>query len=200
MTPPTTSTQSPASPPASSPILEAVYPSLEQAAAVADSCTRLMRSFAKVRAQVLALARHDVEWSAQLLITKLAVEGPIRSSALAELVQSDPSTVSRQVAALVKAGYVERRADPADGRASLLVITTGGEQIYEEHCRLRNEHYQRTLAGWSEAECETFATMMSRFTDDIDSARPTWFSAEGAAHSERRSAQGATQPAGRRLA
>jgi DNA-binding MarR family transcriptional regulator len=144
-----------------------------------------MRSFAKVRAQVLALARHDVEWSAQLLITKLAVEGPIRSSALAELVQSDPSTVSRQVAALVNAGYVERRADPADGRASLLVITSRGEQIYEEHRRLRNEHYQRMLAGWSEADCESFAAMMARFGDDIDQARSGWFTAESAPRDDR---------------
>jgi DNA-binding MarR family transcriptional regulator len=163
-----------------------VLPSIDGAAAVAESCTQLMRSFAKIRTQVLALARHDVEWSAQLLITKLAVEGPIRSSALAELVQSDPSTVSRQVAALVKAGYVERRADPIDGRASLLVVTARGEQIYEEHRQLRNEHYQHTLAEWTDAECLSFAAMMSRFTDDIDKARPSWFSGESAASSVRR--------------
>src|ERR1700760_1526656 len=105
-------------------------PSLEAASSVAESCVRLMRGFARVRSQLLALARDDVDWSAHLLITKLAVAGPLRSSALAELLPADPSTVSRQVATLVKDGFVERRADPQDGRASLLVVTERGEQVY----------------------------------------------------------------------
>ncbi len=101
-------------------------PSLEAAAAVADSCSKLMRGFGRVKSQLLALARGDVDWSAQLLITRLAADGPVRLSELAEKMQADPSTISRQVATLVKDGYVERRADPVDGRASLLVVTDRG--------------------------------------------------------------------------
>ena len=102
---------------------DALPPPIDAAAAVADSCIRLMRGFARVKTQLLALARDDVDWSARLLITWLAAEGPMRSSELADKVQSDPSTVSRQVASLVKDGYVERRADPVDGRASLLAAS-----------------------------------------------------------------------------
>ncbi len=104
-----------------------------------------------------------------------SVDGPIRSSDLAEKVQADPSTVSRQVATLVKDGYVERQADPMDGRASLLVITERGRQFHAEHVRLRNEHYQRVLADWTEQECQTFAAMTARFSDDIDAAQSSWF-------------------------
>ena len=92
-------------------------PSLPAAAAVADSCGKLVRGFARVKSQLLALTHDDVDWSAHLLITQLAGEGPMRLSALAELVHADPSTVSRQVATLVRDGYVERRADPTDRRA-----------------------------------------------------------------------------------
>ena len=46
-------------------------------------------------------------------------DGPICASALAEMVQSDPSTISRQVAALVRDGLLKRRADPIDGRARI---------------------------------------------------------------------------------
>src|ERR1700761_4947179 len=98
-----------------------------------------MRGFAPVKSPLLALARDDADWSAHLLITRLAAEGPVRASELAEKVQADPSTVSRQVASLVKSGYVERRADPVDGRASLLVLTDRGQEFYAEHLRLRNE-------------------------------------------------------------
>jgi DNA-binding MarR family transcriptional regulator len=175
VTPAATSVQ--AVSPTVSPTVSASAPqlSIDDAAAVAESCTRLMRSFGKIRARVLAMARHDVDWSANLLITKVALNGPIRSSALAELVKSDPSTVSRQVATLVKDGYVERHADPEDGRASLLQITPRGAEVCEEHKRLRNEHYQRMLANWSAAECRSLATMMSRFADDMETARPRWF-------------------------
>lgn len=150
-------------------------PSLETAATVAESCLRLMRGFAQVKTQLLALARDDAYWSGYLLINRLAVDGPVRSSELAEKVHADPSTVSRQVAMLVKDGYVERQADPLDGRASLLVITDRGREFHAEHVRLRNEHYQRVLADWTEEECQLFATMTARFTDGIDAAQASWF-------------------------
>jgi DNA-binding MarR family transcriptional regulator len=76
---------------------------------------------------------------------------------------------------LVKDGYVERRADPEDGRASLLVVTARGDAVYQEHRRLRNEHYQKMLAEWSEEECRVFVQLTTRFTDGIDQSWPVWF-------------------------
>src|SRR5664279_3483631 len=98
-------------------------PSREDVVAVADTFMSLMRSFNRAKARMLAAAQHDVEWSAHMVLRCLANDGPMRSSALADCLQSDPSTISRQVAAMVKDGLLERRADPEDGRASLLVLT-----------------------------------------------------------------------------
>ena len=81
----------------------------------------LMRTFTKVRSRSIAAAAQDVERSAHIVLRFVANEGPMRATAVAEGLQSDPSTVSRQVAALVKHGLLERRADQDDGRASLLV-------------------------------------------------------------------------------
>ena len=64
-----------------------------------------------------------VDRSTIFLLKALAMHGPRRSSELAAAVHSDPSTVSRQVAALVRDGLIERQADPEDGRASVLVPT-----------------------------------------------------------------------------
>ena len=61
--------------------------------------------------------------SAIILLKTLVLNGPTRSSALAAAVHSDPSTVSRQVAALVRDGLLERQADQEDGRASLIAAT-----------------------------------------------------------------------------
>ncbi|CAI7976711.1 MULTISPECIES: MarR family winged helix-turn-helix transcriptional regulator [Parafrankia] len=146
----------------------------EQVAQLADDLARLMRGLTRARAQLLAKARHDVEWAAQILISHLAAGGPMRLGALATSVQSDPSTVSRQIAALVRTGYVERRADPDDGRAVVLYVTEAGEQVYRDHLQVRNERYQGMLARWSSEDLVTFATMLRRFGDDMEAHQPAW--------------------------
>src|SRR5688500_11815278 len=67
-----------------------------------------------------ALAGDGRDRAALVLLYPLARLGPLRQSALADLVHADPSTVSRHVAALVEQGLVRRVADESDGRASRL--------------------------------------------------------------------------------
>ena len=143
-------------------------------AAVADSVTELLRSFGKARARMLAAAAHDVEWSARVLLKCIASEGPLRASDVAEYLRSDPSTVSRQVAALVKDGLLERRADPADGRASLLALTAKADAVLAEHDQIRMEHFAHVLNGWSETELRRFATLLRRFTEAYDAENGAW--------------------------
>lgn len=145
-------------------------PSREDVAAVADNFVTLMRSFIRARSRLLAAAAHDVEWSAHILLRSVASEGPMRASALAECVQSDPSTVSRQVAALVKDGLLERRADPVDGRASLLMTTAKAEQILADHDEVRLQHFGDMLADWTDRDLRRFAGLLNRFTADFDAA------------------------------
>ena len=142
--------------------------------AVADTFVKLMRTFVRTRSRLLAAAKHDVEWSAHMLLRYLSMEGPMRSSVLAERVESDPSTVSRQVAALVRDGLVERRADPEDGRATLLVPTAKADTILREQNEIRLQHFGRMLAGWSADDLRTFAALLARFTKDYDEASTSW--------------------------
>lgn len=147
-----------------------------QVAAVADTLVELMRSFARARARMLAAAAHDVEWSAHVLLKTLHNEGPMRAGALAESIHSDPSTVSRQVAALVKDGLLERRADPVDGRASLLVLTPKADEVLAEHNDIRLDFFARTLHNWTPDELDQFAALLARFTSDYENANSDWMS------------------------
>jgi len=104
-----------------------------------------MRSFHRAKAQFVAATEHDVAWSAHVVLARLATEGPLRAGELAELIQSDPSTVSRQVASIVKAGLVKREADPDDGRASLLVLTEEGRRVYRQQLDVRSRHMATML-------------------------------------------------------
>ena len=143
-------------------------------AAVADTFVALMRTFVRTRSRLLAAAKHDVEWSAHVLLRALSLEGPMRSSALADRIESDPSTVSRQVAALVRDGLVERRADPEDGRATLLVPTPKADAILREQNQIRLQHFDRMLAHWSASDLRTFGELLQRFTNDYDEANTNW--------------------------
>lgn len=146
----------------------------QQVAQLAEDLARLLRGLARARSQFLARARDDMEWAAQVLISHLASGGPMRLGALATSVQSDPSTVSRQIAALVREGYVERQADPDDGRAVVLVVTEAGRQVHQDHIGVRNERYQTMLSTWSSEDLVTFATLLRRFGDELELHQPTW--------------------------
>ena len=143
-------------------------PAREDIAAVSDNFVSLMRVFVKARARMLAAAEHDVEWSAHILLRFVANEGPVRASAIAEGTQSDPSTVSRQVAALVKDGLLERRADQGDGRASLLVVTEKAQAVLAEHDEIRISHFADMLDGWTPEDLRRFAILLAQFTDDFE--------------------------------
>jgi DNA-binding MarR family transcriptional regulator len=140
---------------------------------VADNFVALMRSFGRAKARFVAAAEHDVEWTAQIILRQLSVNGPMRASALADCLRSDPSTVSRQVAALVKDGLLERRSDAEDGRASILVLTPRADEVIAHHDQLRLEHFATMLADWDEPDLERFAELLARFTVDFDAASAT---------------------------
>jgi DNA-binding MarR family transcriptional regulator len=113
-----------------------------------------------------------VDRSAIMLIKQLVVLGPSRSSALAAAVHSDPSTVSRQIAALVRDGLVERRADPDDGRASVLVPTEAGLKLLEEQRRRIGLALARVIRQWAPEDVDTFLKLLERFTIDHEANLP----------------------------
>lgn len=82
----------------------------------------------------------------------------------------DPSTVSRAVAALVSQGLVERRADPGDGRASILVITLAGHAALAEARGWYDDLMRRALADWDTEEVDALISMLARLTTDIEGA------------------------------
>jgi DNA-binding MarR family transcriptional regulator len=149
-------------------------PSPAATGAVADSMLDLLRTVRKAKARMVADARGDVESATQLLLHTVAAHGPLRTSALAESVHSDLSTVSRQVGALVAGGLLERRADPADGRACLLALTPAGEAAVTDHERGRANFFAAVLDGWAQDELRQFAGLLDRFTASYDHVHAAW--------------------------
>src|SRR3954469_24275188 len=63
------------------------------------------------------------------VLARVRLLQPVRISDVAEDMDNDRSTVSRQVAELTALGCVERHADPADGRVVVLTLTPLGEDV-----------------------------------------------------------------------
>jgi DNA-binding MarR family transcriptional regulator len=129
---------------------------------------RLVRLMERSHARYAARQPDGLERAAFLLLVQLVKCGPQRLSTLADAVHSDVSTVSRQVAALVKSGLVERRADPSDGRASLVAASELGERTFQARRRRRNEMFAELMADWSVIDRRQLRTLVSRFNDDFE--------------------------------
>src|SRR3984957_14979159 len=166
---------------ASSPVPAA--PSRAATDAVAGSVLGLLRTVRKAKARMMAAAGDDVESATALLLHSVATLGPVRTSALAASVHSDLSTVSRQVGVLVAAGLLERRADPADGRACLLALTPAGQAAVAEHERGRADFFAAVLDGWAEDELRQFAGLLDRFTASYDHVHAAWIAERAATRS-----------------
>lgn len=140
----------------------------DRAEAVVDQIVRFFRLMKRASARFASQRQDGIEQAAYTLLAVLATEGPQRTTALAEAVHSDTSTVSRQVGALVRHGLVQRQADPADGRACLLAATDTGLEIFDSQRRARTEQMAEVLGRWSSDDLRTVATLLERLNTDFE--------------------------------
>jgi len=103
------------------------------------------------------------------LLAQLLATGPTRATDLAELAGLDLSTVSRHLSTLEADGYVDRAADPADGRATLLHVSPAGQRYLAEVRRQRREVLAEAVAGWSEKNLTTLTRLTRRLAKDMES-------------------------------
>ncbi|MET0415297.1 MAG: MarR family transcriptional regulator, partial [Actinoplanes sp.] len=130
--------------------------------------------------KVIRLTKHDmarqntaVPSGALGVLAIIAVGRGCHGKDLAAECALDPSTVSRAVAALVKAGLVARTADPDDGRASVLTATEAGRRALEEVLTCYDHRLVDALRDWTAEELRTFTTLLHRFTGDLKTTTPT---------------------------
>lgn len=92
----------------------------------------------------------------ELLLMHLWDSGPQRQSDLAAVFDTDSASMTRTVQRLERAGFVRRRPDPDDGRATLVDCTTAGMALRERIERL-----------WSQLEVDTVGEMPARVRAEL---------------------------------
>jgi DNA-binding MarR family transcriptional regulator len=144
-------------------------------AAIEQAMTRLVRmaTQSRMKAHLAEQTGLAIDRAAYVALAALAQSGPMRLSELAARVAVDASTASRQVQQLERAGLLDRVADPADRRASLLRLSGEGERVLAVLRQARRALFERALAGWTAAEQRTFATLLARMADDLEASVTT---------------------------
>lgn len=95
------------------------------------------------------------------VIAALGRLGEVRIAELAAELWVDPSVVSRHVGPLEKTGHIERRADPTDGRASLLRLSAAGTDVLTLVRDRRRDHLEHALHGWPSERVATLTDALS---------------------------------------
>jgi DNA-binding MarR family transcriptional regulator len=137
---------------------------------VAEQLMAMLRGFKGLHGDVTDRVGLRVEMPAAAVLGVLAERGPSRASTLAELLRLDLSSVSRQVAALEREGWVQRERDPADQRASLLELSPAGRDLLDRLRAARGEALRAVLTDWSPDDLTTFARGLERFALDLATA------------------------------
>ncbi|CAM5689846.1 putative HTH-type transcriptional regulator YxaD [Streptomyces afghaniensis 772] [Streptomyces afghaniensis] len=116
----------------------------------ADDVERIQREmtvFAR-RARAAAGRMHpELSLVSYTLLGHLEESGGCRATDLAAHYALDKSTVSRQVAALERAGLIQRRPDAEDQRVLVLHLTEAGRRILAQVTESRRAAFRERLAG-----------------------------------------------------
>ena len=132
----------------------------------ADPITVVEREFGTLMMH-LTRYKHQIHGNridrmALMVLGTLAYCGPSRLTTVAERTGLDPSTVSRQVADLEKAGLLARDTDPDDRRAILLKATAEGQELLARLSRGRRRRVERLLTDWDPEDIVTLGRLLAQ--------------------------------------
>jgi DNA-binding MarR family transcriptional regulator len=105
------------------------------------------------------------------LLVRVSESAPVRLSEIADSVELDLSTISRQVRDLVAAGLLAKVPDPADGRAALLSITERGLAVLESVSEARRRVLAEAIANWSDEDRNALASGLLRLGTGLQRVR-----------------------------
>lgn len=109
----------------------------------------------------------EVDRSGIIILTTLERLGPMRMSDLAAEIGLDRSTISRQVAAVVRSGYVQKVGDAADARASQLQLTARGNAARRKLAEAWRQIVTELLDDWSAEEQAQLGRLLGKLASKM---------------------------------
>jgi DNA-binding MarR family transcriptional regulator len=112
---------------------------------LAEVALPAVRAIVDIAARALDASPTPITLPQYRVLVTLAKDGPVRSSALAELLGVDASTVTRMCDRLLRDGLIVRRAERSDRRALRIALSAKGEQTVAAVTARRREEFARLL-------------------------------------------------------
>lgn len=131
----------------------------------------LLRGLKDLNTHVLETAGVRCEVAGAAVLGRLELLGPVRLTDLAHALGLDPSSVSRQVTALERSGWVAREKDPSDLRAQRLHLTDKGSDVVAVLRQARAEALERLTPEWSRQDIDGLADQLARLNADLEAHR-----------------------------
>jgi DNA-binding MarR family transcriptional regulator len=117
-------------------------------------------------------------------------QAPPNQAALAELLEIEPITLSRQIDRLTAGGLIERLPDPSDRRAYLLRLTEKAWPMVQVFKDMATEVLRGAMSGVGPAEIEAMIVSLERIRANLTGKDEA--GGEGPARAKSRSREGAT--------
>ncbi len=105
---------------------------LTKVSAESESAARLRLAITRVARRLRQEANADLSPSLTSALASIEGRGPMTPSELANCERVQRPTITRVLTRLTELGLIERAADPADGRSTLVSITPSGRALLNE--------------------------------------------------------------------
>ncbi|WP_294979162.1 MarR family winged helix-turn-helix transcriptional regulator [uncultured Microbacterium sp.] len=103
-----------------------------------------------------------------LVMNQLAYRGVARPTELADAAHTGRSNLSKVVRRLEAAGLVGRMANPADGRETMIGMTSEGREVARRIVAASDMDLAGALADWSADDRVRFEALLVRLVRDLD--------------------------------
>jgi DNA-binding MarR family transcriptional regulator len=121
----------------------------------------------KVRREISRQALAELGTQGFTALAVVHSDGPMRLSDVAAQLGIDVSVASRQLSALIDAGYVARASSRRDRRAQLVEATGAGRRALEESHRRMVAVLGDVLGRWSVQELDALSEGLARLSLDF---------------------------------
>ncbi|MFT4043110.1 MAG: MarR family transcriptional regulator [Gordonia sp. (in: high G+C Gram-positive bacteria)] len=102
-----------------------------------------------------------------LILCYLDSQGPVSLGDIARVLDVHPSSITKQTATLVDAGFIVREKDPYQHRAVIAALTDAGRAKLSEVRRARSDAFADVFAEWDEADLRAFAELLARYRSTL---------------------------------
>ena len=124
---------------------------------VLHEAARLLSKRFDQKARAIGLTRAQCS-----VLFRLSMQEGMNQARLAELMEMEPISLARLVDRMEQAGWIERRADPADRRARRLYMTAKAKPVFERMIAVGLETRGEALAGISQADRDRMIDLLIR--------------------------------------